>query len=93
MPKQLTVCFQLKDNDESKKLIEDLRERFAIGEQQVKDMAYSVSAMSIDDEFHRLELIEQAAEQGSSLEAMDQVREILSLASFEGIKSIDDLAQ
>ena len=90
MPKTLTVCFQLKENEGSEQLIDQLKERFAIGEEEIEKLDYTVSAMSTHDEFHRLELIEQAAED-SSFEAIDQIREILSLANFEGIKTLDDL--
>ncbi len=82
MRKLMTLLVEVKKEDAAKEIIDDLHQAMR-GEHK----GICVSAMSIADEFQRIELIERAMCAGRP----DLVDEILSLVDTGEVGDIDDL--
>ena len=82
MRKLMTLLIEVKDEDAAKEIIGDLHQAMR-GEHK----GICVNAMSIADEFQRIELIEQAL----NGERPDLIDEILSLVDPREIGDIDEL--
>lgn len=82
MRKLMTLLVEVKNEDAAKEIIDDLHQAMR-GEHK----GICVKAMSIADEFQRIELIERAANE----ERLDLVDEILSLLNPRDVVGIDEL--
>lgn len=87
--KTLTVGFELKDNEETSALLENLKSKM-VPFDQTPELPYSVFAISIHDEFQRLELIQQIID-SDIYEKIEAIQAILETPNPRAINSLDEL--
>lgn len=88
MPEYLTACFTINNPDS-----------FAVERAQIMENLtpsdgkdWAVTAVSLDHEMHRIDLIEQALEKGG-YEALDLIETICAHSDIGNIRSIDELCE